>query len=143
VNLFVDTSGWIALFDRSDKYHQRARQGFQDVQRQPLLLLTSDYILAETLTHLLYTCGRSVAVEFGEWALSTQHVEVAPIDEETWTAAWQMFQTYHDKSWSFTDCTSFVRMRQRQLWQVLAFDRHFEQAGFQLWPAPDDNKSRD
>lgn len=134
MNFFVDTSGWVALFDRSDMHHPRAKQGLQDVQGQPLLLLTSDYILDETLTHLLYTCGRNVAVEFGGWALSTRHVVVTHIDEEIWSAAWKMFQSYQDKEWSFTDCTSFVCMQRHQMWQAFAFDQHFKQAGFQLWP---------
>jgi predicted nucleic acid-binding protein len=59
---------------------------------------------------------------------------MARIDDEVWETAWEMFQAYRDKEWSFTDCTSFVLMQQHHLWQVFAFDHHFEQAGFQLWP---------
>ena len=35
-----------------------------------------------------------------------------------------------DHSWSVVDCASFVVMRTRQIQEALAFDRHFEQAGF-------------
>jgi predicted nucleic acid-binding protein len=35
-----------------------------------------------------------------------------------------------DKDWSLTDCISFIVMRQRGLQQALAYDQHFEQAGF-------------
>jgi predicted nucleic acid-binding protein len=49
-------------------------------------------------------------------------------------AAWEMFQAYEDKEWSFTDCTSFVLMQRRQLYLAFSFDYHFKQAGFQLWP---------
>ena len=56
------------------------------------------------------------------------------MDEEWWAAAWQLFQTYDDKEWPFTDCTSFILMQRRIIRQAFAFDRHFEQAGFQLWP---------
>ena len=45
-----------------------------------------------------------------------------------------MFQRYDDKQWAFTDCTSFVLMRQNNLHRAFAFDYHFAQAGFQLWP---------
>jgi predicted nucleic acid-binding protein len=45
-----------------------------------------------------------------------------------------MFRRYDDKAWAFTDCTRFVVMRQMGLMQAFAFDDHFEQAGFQLWP---------
>jgi len=35
-----------------------------------------------------------------------------------------------DKQWSFTDCTSYVVMRQLGIEEAFAFDRHFEQMGF-------------
>jgi len=36
-----------------------------------------------------------------------------------------------DKDWSLTDCISFELMRRRRLTRALAFDHHFEQAGFE------------
>lgn len=36
-----------------------------------------------------------------------------------------------DKEWSLTDCISFVVMEQRSIRRALAYDRHFEQAGFE------------
>jgi uncharacterized protein len=35
-----------------------------------------------------------------------------------------------DKSWSFTDCGSFLIMHDEGLTSALTHDRHFEQAGF-------------
>jgi predicted nucleic acid-binding protein len=35
-----------------------------------------------------------------------------------------------DKEWSLTDCISFVVMEQRGIAEALAYDHHFEQAGF-------------
>jgi predicted nucleic acid-binding protein len=36
-----------------------------------------------------------------------------------------------DKAWSLTDCSSFVVMSERGIWQALAHDHHFQQAGFE------------
>ena len=45
--------------------------------------------------------------------------------------AWDAFQMYNvDKTWSFTDCTSFAVMKNMGLTEVFAFDHHFEQMGF-------------
>lgn len=134
MKLFVDSSGWIALFDKSDEYHLHAAQALRSLRNQSILLLTSDYILDETLTHLLYAIGRHVALRFGQWALTTNHVEIARVDEEIWGSAWTMFQAYDDKKWAFTDCTSFVLMQRYNLWRAFTFDHHFAQMGFQLWP---------
>jgi uncharacterized protein len=43
--------------------------------------------------------------------------------------AWEVFRQYHDKEWSFTDCTSKVMMERLQISQAFAFDSHFEQFG--------------
>jgi len=40
-----------------------------------------------------------------------------------------------DKDFSFTDCTSFVLMREMRLTQALTTDSHFRQMGFQVVPA--------
>ena len=39
-----------------------------------------------------------------------------------------------DKSYSFTDCTSFVVMRELGIREALTTDRHFVQAGFGIRP---------
>lgn len=134
ISLFVDTSGWVALFDGDDKYHHEASQAFTRLQEQTIRLLTSDYVIDEVLTYLLYHAGWHTALRFGRWALQAEVVEIAWIDEVTWRAAWSMFESYEDNQWAFTDCTSFILMQRRSIWQAFAFDHHFEQAGFQLWP---------
>ena len=39
-----------------------------------------------------------------------------------------------DKLWSFTDCVSYVVMKQRGITEAFAFDHHFEQMGFGRQP---------
>ena len=131
---FVDTSGWVALFDASDKYHLHAVNGFNTLLGTPVNFLTSDYIFDETITLLLQRGGQNQAVRFGNWMLNADNIDLLYIHEGVWKTAWEMFQSYEDKEWAFTDCTSFVLMRQHGLHQAFTFDHHFEQAGFQLWP---------
>jgi hypothetical protein len=50
-------------------------------------------------------------------------------------AAFAIFKRYHDKGFSFTDCTSFAVMKALKLRKAFAFDRHFEQMeGFSRLP---------
>jgi len=43
--------------------------------------------------------------------------------------AWLAFRQFQDKSWSFTDCTSYAVMRPLQIAQAFSFDHHFRQFG--------------
>ena len=43
----------------------------------------------------------------------------------------RFFAKYADKEWSFTDCFSFIVMKERQIRKALSTDKHFEQAGLE------------
>ena len=45
-----------------------------------------------------------------------------------------LFFRHRDKNYSFTDCTSFVVMRELKLKEALTTDRHFRQIGFRMLP---------
>ena len=44
---------------------------------------------------------------------------------------------YRDKDLSFTDCTSFILMRELKVREALTTDHHFLQAGFGIKPGRD------
>jgi predicted nucleic acid-binding protein len=46
----------------------------------------------------------------------------------------ELFRKFADQKVSFTDCVSFVLMRKQRLTRAFSFDRHYEQAGFEIWP---------
>jgi len=45
-----------------------------------------------------------------------------------------VFFRHRDEDYSFTDCTSFVVMRDLRLKEALTTDRHFRQMGFHVVP---------
>src|SRR3972149_11529373 len=98
------------------------------------LVYTSDYVVAEAITFLIYHRSHRQAVEFGRAVRRSIGVRVIHVDIDLWHEAWELFQKYDDQEFSFTDCVSFVLMRQLKLRDVFGFDHHFEQMGFRLWP---------
>jgi predicted nucleic acid-binding protein len=58
-------------------------------------------------------------------------VRVRPSDEED---AWRLFKDRSDRSYSFTDCTSFVVMRRLGLPHATALDEDFRREGFEVVP---------
>ncbi|MCG2727511.1 MAG: PIN domain-containing protein [Candidatus Methanoperedenaceae archaeon] len=93
-------------------------------------IITSDYILDETLTRIRYAVGHREAVERGKEVLASKVVEKLEVGREIFEFAWELFETYEDKRLSFTDCTSFAIMKKRGVERAFSFDRDFEKMGF-------------
>jgi uncharacterized protein len=70
------------------------------------------------------------AVDVGNRLLSSRSVQFIQVSETIFLEAWEFFQKYNDKSYSLTDCVSFVVMEQLKIQEALTFDNHFLQAGF-------------
>lgn len=124
--IFVDSSAWFAVFSRRDANHAAATRALRSF-REPLL--TSDYIVDETLTLLRRRGENHRAVVFGKRVVDGDWATVVSISEQDFSAAWTVFQQFHDKEWSFTDCTSRVVMERLGIPRAFAFDDHFRQFG--------------
>jgi predicted nucleic acid-binding protein len=123
--VFVDTGAWYALQDADDRWHEAALRFF-DVRPR---LITTNFVIDETITLLLRHLGHKAALVVGErlWAGELARiVRVSSADEQV---AWDLFKRYDDKTFSFTDCTSFVVMERLGLQRAFSFDDHFSQTG--------------
>ncbi len=69
-------------------------------------------------------------VEFYQRLETSARTEIVFVGENLWCAGWDLYGNRPDKSWSLTDCISFVVMDRRGIRDALTNDRHFEQAGF-------------
>ena len=74
------------------------------------------------------------AVEIGDWLLASPTVRLVHVDAELFRAAFEYLKLRSDKLFSLTDCASFVLMERLGIREALAFDTHFEQAGFVRMP---------
>ena len=75
--------------------------------------------------------GRFAADRAGN-IYASEALEILPSTREDELAAVRLLRKYSDQQVSFTDCTSFVLMRNRQLSSVFTFDVRFQHAGFHL-----------
>ena len=120
--IFVDTSAWYALLDKSDANHNAAVK-FKDALVHPLV--TSNYIVDEVITLSRNRLGHNVAVEIGEKLWNESIATLIHVTTQDEKKAWEIFVTYHDKNFSFTDCTSFALMERIGMTEAFAFDEHF------------------
>lgn len=128
--ILLDTSAMVAFSDRKDYHHGAARGLFEKIAREKIRIVVTDYILSECVTTILMRTNHSNAVKAGEFILASKAIELVWLDEPIKRKAWEYFKQHSDKKYSFTDCTSFILMKEMQLTRYLSFDAHFKQAGF-------------
>ena len=133
--LFVDTGGWMACADAADSSHRRACAARDTALEAGLLLVTTDFVVDETLTLLRLRLGIGAAEAWWRQIDGSARLRWERITVERFDRARQVFFRYRDKGFSFTDCTSFVVMQELRLVRALATDRHFRQMGFQTVPS--------
>lgn len=64
--------------------------------------------------------------------MRADEVEVVSLSSQLFQQAIGIYKSYQDKEWGLVDCVSFLVMWEAGVNQVLTFDRHFAQAGFQV-----------
>ena len=124
--IFVDTSAWFAAVVPSDPDHSAAASWLA-INHEALL--TTDYIVDETLTLLRAQGERRRARVLGERFFDADVGEIYFLTEADIREAWNVFQQYDDKGRSFTDCASKVVIERFSIVKAFAFDQHFRQFG--------------
>ena len=132
--LFVDTAGWMACADAADPAHEDARAARDTALELNVSLVTTDYVIDETLTLIRMRLGLRTAEAWWRQIESSSRLRWEWIGELRAERARTLFFHHRDKDFSFTDCTSFVVMRELKIRQALTTDAHFRQMGFQILP---------
>ena len=132
--LFVDTAGWMACADAADPAHRAAIKARDLWLERGGLFITTDYIADETLTLIRLRLSHAAAEAGWRQVDSSARLRWESVTTSRADKARSLFFRYQDKDFSFTDCTSFVVMRELKLREVLTTDHHFAQMGFTLVP---------
>jgi|NOAtaT_6_FD_contig_101_1017137_length_4523_multi_3_in_0_out_0_5 predicted nucleic acid-binding protein len=128
--VFADTGYWIALLDPQDTLHSKAINlsiTFTQVQ-----IVTSEMVLTEILNHFSKRGNflRYAAANFIESLQENPSITIIPQTDSIFQQALILYKQRPDQAWSHTDCSSFCIMQQQNILEALAYDKHFEQAGF-------------
>lgn len=126
--IFLDTGYLIALLNPRDELHPRAQAW---ANRLDGSLLLTDYILWETINFFSSPTEKPKVHALVEQLRADTAFEILPATTVLFEAGLRLHRERADKAWSLTDCVSFVVMHERGVTQALAFDQHFEQAGFE------------
>jgi len=128
--LFIDTGGFYALVSAQSAMHVNAVVIMEEAKRSRRPAVTTDYVLDETATLL---GARGLTKQLKEFLRLTQASRALNIEWMTpgrFAAAQEFMLKHLDQDFSFTDCASFVVMKELRLLDALATDKHFRIAGF-------------
>jgi predicted nucleic acid-binding protein len=130
--IFGDTSYFVALQLPRDPLHPIALRVASQLPTE-IRIVTSDLVLTEFLAHFSKgdSLTRRQAVKTWRELHGDPNMNVVLALPELLEKSAHLYEQASDKHWSFTDCSSFVIMRERKIREALTFDHHFEQAGFQ------------
>jgi predicted nucleic acid-binding protein len=130
MNIFADTSGLFALLVKNDYMHIRARENFNYFAGQSVQLVTSSFVLVETIALLQRRIGLAPVRDFNTKILPL--LEVIWVNDKWYTRAMQRLFAQNNQDVSLVDCLSFEIMDSLEIECAFAFDRHFEENGFTI-----------
>lgn len=127
--VFVDTGGWVGLFNKRDKFHLQAQSIYKDIKSNKFLLLTSDYVIDEALTLIRMRRNAEVAIQFGEALFNSKIANIINVNSDLFYQSWLNFKKFQDKSFSFTDVTTLTLMQTMKIKFLFGFDEQMFQTG--------------
>jgi uncharacterized protein len=133
--IFVDTGAWYAAEVEDDVNHAAARKFLVQLSKGTHgVAVTTVYVLDEAMTLLRSRRDLPSAASFLDKVRSSSSVKIAWVDESLFEKGLDVFRKSEGRKWSFTDCMSFALMRQLSVTDAFAFDKHFKEAGFAVFP---------
>ncbi|MBO0700656.1 MAG: type II toxin-antitoxin system VapC family toxin [Zavarzinella sp.] len=128
--VFADTSFFIALENKDDPYHDRAKKLDRELLKKKVLYVLHRGILLEVGDGYAKRDRRAKGVKLLAKIRSESGYQIISISDEIFAQAEELYEDRRDKEWGLTDCVSFVLMRAEGIREALASDKHFQQAGF-------------
>lgn len=128
--LLLDTSFILALENRDDPHHERAKALDREVMGQGGVLVLHWGIVLEIADGYARVSRRSKGVQLLRRFETEQGYRVVLLTAPLLQDALALYRARPDKDWGLTDCVSFTLMSQEGLTEALTADVHFRQAGF-------------
>ena len=116
IEIFADTAYWVALQLPDDALHKRALSAIEAIP-DGSRLITSELVMIEFLNHVSRV-GYATRLDASQtWSRleASPRVEVIPAIPSLLSRARSRYESLRDKSWSLTDCASFIIMEDRSI----------------------------
>jgi uncharacterized protein len=125
--VFADSYYYLAFVNERDSGHARAVEFSQSYRGRTL---TTEWVLVEVADALSAPDQRMIFLELLTQLRSDPGLTILEPTHDLFDQGLDLFSKRPDKSWSLTDCISFIAMERHGIRESLTADHHFQQAGF-------------
>lgn len=130
--VFVDTSAVIALLASDDEQNTSAHAAWQTMGNVEAHLLSTNYVVVETLAVVARRLGIQAVRDFQSEFLPL--MRIVWVDQTLHELGLAALLTAGIRDLSLVDCVSFEVMRSMGIGEAFTFDVHFSQRGFRCIP---------
>lgn len=133
----IDTSAWLAFILSNDRDHKKIDSLIGSLRKQGIVLYTTNDVVDETITRLIYDSNLNVAKKF--ISLLVQGAKEKTViqfwtDEKIQQDAFEILAKFDDQKLSLTDATTVAIMQRFNLDAVLTLDSDFKKIGVKSLP---------
>jgi uncharacterized protein len=116
----IDSDAFVGLLYEKDAHHKRATELFEELEKQKMILVTTNYIVAETATVLSNRQGQALARAFLK---AVKRIPMIHINEDLHQQSLALFEKQTKRGTSVVDCSNVVVMRRFGIPQIFSFDK--------------------
>jgi predicted nucleic acid-binding protein len=129
---FVDTQYFIATFQESDQWHEKAVE--LESQIGGYNFVTTDSVLTEVLNYFSAygNIARREITALVTDVLADENFQVIEQTRDVFLKGLKLYESRLDKGYSLTDCISMNVCRELNINEILTHDHHFEQEGLKI-----------
>jgi predicted nucleic acid-binding protein len=132
--IFVNSSGWLALYNNNDPNHPAARALWEQLRSQPVRFVITDYVLDQVYTALKMFGSLHAAQAVQQLIRNSQLVRLFMVDSVIFDRAWRVFVEDEQPQWTFTDCVNFSVIQYLGISEVFTFDANFAHPSLTIVP---------
>lgn len=131
MSTYIDTSAFMSIANIGDERHESAVRTWVGLLDDGEMIVTSNYVVLETIALLHSRHGTAAVRRFTEDILPVVLIEW--VDAQSHMAALSAVLASSGRhSPSLVDCVSFEIIDRSRIEKVFVYDRHFQNRGFGL-----------
>jgi predicted nucleic acid-binding protein len=130
--IYIDTSAFYALIDRSDHHHESAKTLWPSLLNGQTTLVTSNYVVSETMELLQRRLGYEAARLWHTAVLGI--VDIQWTDRSLHALGYELWMSLGRLGFSLVDCVGHILMNRYHIEKAFCFKPSFADQGIILLP---------